>query len=322
MDSVVDAIVADAFPDTHATGVTPTRSGNNKQTVVATLADGREVVIQYRELGYGSLEPEGEVTRVVRAETDVPVPRVLACGELDNHSYVVTALVDGTNLHHEFEALSLADRRSVAAALGRYLGTIHETFTFDGYGAITVDDDRLHVESPTRDWRSWLRRYLDDGLAAFQPPLTDLVDPIRDAVHTGIDRLPDQPTPRFYPWDYRPGNVLVAGPQGPTIAAVIDWGDPLAAHRELSIANTEYLVADWYADPAAADELRAAYHDGYRATATIPEEYFEARRRIYRLTAITRSAYDSQGLVTRPRYPMVDDDAAAAFHRTHLESLL
>lgn len=322
MEAVVRAALEDAFPGTSPTSLTPTRTGNNKHTVAATLADGRSVVVQYRDLEFGSLQPEGEITRLVGDRTDVPVPTVLATGTVQGYSYVVTNLVSGTNLHTEYETFSLNDRERLANRLGQYLGTIHDTFSFAGYGAIDASNDHLHVPDPSTDWRHWLQTYTETGLDAFSEPLLDLVDPIRTTLDTALDRLPQTPTASFYPWDYRPGNVLVTLADTPGVAAVLDWGDPLAAHRELALAKSEYLIADWYADPDDADALRAAYHDGYRTTTTIPSGYFERRRPLYRLVAITRSAYDSQGEITRPRYPMVDVTDAAAFHRRHLEPLL
>lgn len=322
MEAVVRASLTDAFPDTTPTSLTPTRSGNNKHTVAATLADGRHVVVQYRDLDYGSLEPEAHVTRLVGNRTEVPVPTVLATGAVRGYSYVVTRLVPGTNLHTEFETLPLDTRETIARRLGRYLGIIHETFSFDGYGAIDATNDDLHVTDRCTDWRDWLHAYTDAGLDAFTEPLTDLIDPIHTTIEDNVAALPPTPTASFYPWDYRPGNALISSVDATEVAAVLDWGDPLAAHRELALAKSEYLIADWYADPEDAAPLRDAYHDGYRTATTIPPSYFDTRRRIYRLVAITRSAYDSQGKITRQRYPTLDPPDAAAFHRQHIEPLL
>lgn len=322
MEQVVRDAVGDAFPDAEPTSFTETRTGNNKHTVVVTLRDRRQLVVQYRATAYGDLDPDGHVTRLVDERTDVPVPDVLAFGAVNEYAYLITRLVDGTNLHQHFETLPDDDRTAIVETLGAHLGTIHETFTFDAYGAIAAANDHLHVPDGTTGWRDWVARYLQAGLAAFEEPLTDLVDPIAAAVTGELDALPQTPTARFYPWDYRPGNVLITAQDDPEIAAVLDWGDPLAGHRELSMAKSEYLIADWYADPDLADDLRDAFYRGYRTTSSVPAPYFDQRRRLYRLVGIVRSAYDSSGQITLPRYPMLDEAGAATFHRTHLEALL
>lgn len=322
MESVVRAIVADAFSDADPTAFTETRTGNNKHTVVVTLANDRQVVVQYRDIKHGSLAPDARVTAYLDDRTGVPVPEVLASGRVDRHSYLVTRLVEGTNLHDQFESFSREEQLAIVETLGAHLGRLHERFQFDGYGSIAAANEHLTVPEPASSWREWIESYLEAGLEAFTAPVEDLVTPIRTTVSNHLLDLPDEPPAQFYPWDFRPGNVLVSGPTDPSIVAVLDWGDPLAADPGLSLAKSEYLIADWYADPELATDLRTAYYEGYRTTSSIPTNYFEQHRPIYRLVGITRSMYDSDGDITRPRYPMTDEATAAAFHRRHIEPLL
>ena len=144
---------------------------------------------------------------------------------------------------------------------------------------------------------------------------------------------------------------------GPELAAILDWESPRSAHREFSLAKAEYLLADWYdasvangdsgsgsdADtdtdsgfgnvcgtPSAADgndgvdgeAIREAFYSGYVARLSIPDAYWNERRRLYRLGATVRAAFDSRGAVTRPGYPLVDAERATRFHREHLRALL
>ncbi|MFB6112416.1 MAG: phosphotransferase family protein [Halobacteriaceae archaeon] len=326
MEGLVTAIVGDAMPGATVEAMEPTRTGNFKQTVVVRLATEDAVVVQYRDLDHGSLQPEARVSQVIARETSVPVPTVIAVGEVEGHSYIVTRRVPGDNLHRRFEGLRPAVRTSIARTLGRYLGELHATFTFEDYGTVTAQDGGLATTDDATDWRSWVRSYARDGLQAMTGPLTDLIDPIETAIEDGITTVPPAPTPRFYPWDYRPGNVLLAESDRKArrghIAAVLDWGDPLAAHRELSLAKAEFLTADWYADPQLADRLRDAFYQGYEREMSLPVAFWDERRRLYRLIAIVRSSVDSAGSVTRPRYPMIDEDAAVTFHRRQLEACL
>ena len=125
---------------------------------------------------------------------------------------------------------------------------------------------------------------------------------------------------RLFPWDYRPGNVIVRDAEGgPEVAAVLDWGEPLAAPAGLSAAKAEFTLADWYVRvDADVRALREAYRAGYREVRPFPEAGFGA----FRLLGIADSAADSRGEVTRPRYPVVDAEAAVAFHRDRIEAAL
>lgn len=319
-EAVVRDVLAQAMPETGVAAVESADWGNTKRTALVALTDGREVVVQYRARDAGGLATEAELTRAIGERTDVPVPAVLGVEQTDEYVAVVTALVPGVDLHERFEALSLDRRVTIARTLGRHLAAVHDAFTFAGYGTVSIRSDTLAVTDPATDWRAWLREYLGRALARFEGALADRAAPIRDAVARHRDRLPASPTPRLFPWDFRPGNVIVTDSDA-AIAAVLDWGEPLAAGRGLSLAKAEFLLADWYADTDAADRLRAAFLAGYRARISLPDGY-ERARQVYRLVAIAASAVDAAGRVTRPRFPMVADDDAVAFHCSHLDALL
>lgn len=324
MESVVADIVADAFPEASIETINPTRTGNFKQTVVVTLADRPSVVVQFRELAHGHLRPEAQVTTIIGDQTTIPVPPVLAVGDIEEYAYVVTERVPGVNLHERIESLSPDQRSDLVRTLGRFLGKLHRTFSFETYGEVRAVEETLRTSGPERHWHDWLEEYAWAGLEALPGSLELNREQIGTAITDGLENLPDHPTPRLYPWDYRPGNVLLEDndPQGIQIAAVLDWGDPLAAHRELSLAKAEYVIADWYADQTMANRLRSALYRGYKTEISIPPAYWNERRRIYRLIGIVRSAVDSQGAITRPRSPMVDPETAADFHQIHLRRAL
>lgn len=324
MESVVREIVGRALPEATVTQIRPTRTGNFKQTVLVGFANRDSVVVQYRNVEHGPLRPEARVTEVIGEETRVPVPHILDVGQLGEHSYIVTQRVRGVNLHERFESLPREHRLDLCETLGCFLGILHKRFTFDSYGSVVASNGGLRTNETAVSWHEWLEEYLAEGLRGMQEPLDDLRERIQATVQGELDTLPDEPVPRLYPWDYRPGNVLLEqdseGPEG--IAAVLDWGDPLAADRELSVAKAEFLTADWYADPDLAEDLRDAFYSGYERETPLPDAYWESRRRVYRLVALVRSSFDSKGDITRPRYPMVDDAEAATFHRRHLEAVL
>ncbi|WP_254823495.1 phosphotransferase family protein [Haloglomus halophilum] len=315
-EQVVAAVCERALAATPA-AVREPPTGNSKRTALVTLADGREVAVQYRDRER-SLAAEAAVTRAVARRTDVPVARVLAAGGLADLgiTYLVTERVPGADLHERFTGFDAATRERLARTLGRHLAAVHDAFAFDAPGRVTADGDDLAVTEPLPAgafYREYLRRALadwPDALAALEPR-------VEAALGDRLDSLPADEA-RLFPWDYRPGNVVVSG-DPPEVAAVLDWGEPLAAHPGLSAAKAEFTLCDWYlraeADVAA---LREAYRAGYREVRPFPEASFDA----FRLLGMADSAADSRGEVTRPRYPVVDADEAVAFHRERVTAAL
>ena len=320
MDRTVRAAVADSFPEATVASVETPATGNTKRTVFVSLADGRDLVLQTRPVGAG-LATEVRLAREVARRTDVPVPRVVAVGTADGTEYVLAERAPGEDLHARFVGLDPADRRAVVRSMGRWLAELHAAFEFEGYGPVTLaaGDDRLVVADPTTDWRDWFRGYVERALDHLDGWFDSLVPGVREAVEANVGGLPTAPPSHLFPWDLRPGNATVADGE---VTALLDWGDPLAAARGLSLAKTAYVTVDWYLpDTAATDRLRAAFRDGYRERLA-PPETSGTERRLYRLAAVAASAVDSRGRVTRPRHPELDDEAATAFHRRHLRSAL
>lgn len=320
MDRTARAAVADALPGATVSSVETPATGNTKRTAFVSLDDGRELVVQSRPVGAG-LSTEARLAREVARRTDVPVPRVLAVGSVGGTEYVLAERAPGGDLHPRFVDLDPDDRRAAVRSMGRWLAELHAAFRFEGYGSVTLADGRLVVADPATDWRGWFRDYvgracsrLKDGGAG----LAELAPRVREAVEAGIGDLPRRPPARLFPWDLRPGNATVADGR---VTALLDWADPLAAARGLSLAKSAYVTVDWYLPDPAPDRLLSAFLGGYRDRLAPPDRT-AAERRLYRVAAVVASAVDSRGRVTRPRYPELEEDAAAAFHRRHLLSAL
>jgi Ser/Thr protein kinase RdoA (MazF antagonist) len=316
VDGRVVAVVCERTLDATPATVEPPPTGNSKRTALVTLRDGREVVVQYRR--ERPLGAEAAVTRAVAERTAVPVAPVLAAGRLDDPavSYLVTRWVRGDDLHERFTALDGAVRERLARTLGRHLAAVHDAFAFEAPGRVAVDDGNLVVADPLPAG-AFYREYPDRALADWPDALTDLEARVEAALDDRLDTLPAADA-RLFPWDYRPGNVVVRG-DPPEIAAVLDWGEPLAAPAGLSAAKAEFTLADWYLRaPADVAALREAYRAGYREVRRFPDEAFDA----FRLLGMADSAADSHGEVTRPRYPVVEADEAVRFHRERIETTL
>jgi len=286
--------------------VEPIDRGRRKQTALARFADRGPVVVQVcAERTW--LRTEAALLGAVRRRTFVPVPPVLAAGTSDGVAYILTAYVAGDDLHEAFASVGDGTRRDLARWFGAALARLHEAFQFDGHGRLELGDRGL--ASDGREWKPWFREY---GRRAIDR-LPSAFDPLREDLRAVVAAVSDDdPAARLFPWDFRPGNALVAGD---SITAVVDWEAPLAAAPPLSVAKSEYLVADWYvSDP---EPLRRAFRSGYADVRPLP-----AVRPAHRIAAIAESAVDSAGEVTNPRYPPVDRSEAIAFHRDALAAVV
>jgi len=306
----VDArtVLRRVVPGYEPTAIEAPPQGNHKRTIVARYDDRPAVVVQVTD-DPETAHTEATLLSAIRDRTDVPVPRLCSRGSLGGRGYLVTEFVPGADGHERFPDCDGETRRALARAFGRLLATLHASFRFDAAGPLALDETgTLTPTGPSVD--EFARQYARDGLAALPSAFDDRRDAIEDALAT----RPTTTRPaRLFPWDLRPGNALLA--DDGTLAAVLDWGDPLAAHPALSVAKTEHLVANWYVDDPAS--LRAAFRAGYESVRPLPDVPVADR-----LTAVVQSAVDSEGVVTRPRYPELTGDDAVAVHREWLEEWL
>ncbi|QCC56408.1 phosphotransferase family protein [Natronorubrum bangense] len=279
--------------------------GNRKQTAVARFAQRDPVVVQVSDEATW-LQTEATLLTEIRNRTSVPVPPVLTSGCHDDVAYMLTAYIDGADLHERFTVFDSAIQRELAQSFGTSLAHLHEAFQFDGYGTLETTSKTL---TPRRDdWEAWFREYGHRAVRRLPP----VFDPLRSELRELIADSPVESAPpaRLYPWDFRPGNALVADK---SIAAIVDWEAPLAAPASLSVAKAEYLIADWYVPEP--EPLRDAFKTGYESVRPYPSV-----PTAYHVAAIADSAVDSTGTVTNPQYPELEHHDAVAFHRRALEA--
>ncbi|WP_410764760.1 phosphotransferase family protein [Haloferax sp. DFSO60] len=311
--NVVEEVISGEFPNRSVSSVTRPTRGNHKQTAIVTFADGDSVVVQ-RSPDIDSIRLETALSGLIRERTTVPVPRVLATGTVDGHGYAIVEHASGSDLHEQFVTLDTSRQRRIARTFGQALGELHDSFSFASYGELSLDlnsvgESRMQGTEAT-DWREWFTSYAQTGFET----LSSEFDHIQPALAAVVEdaTLPASPPSTLYPWDFRPGNALVADGE---ISAILDWGAPLAAAPGLSVAKAEHLVADWYVTET--DPLRASFKSGYESVTPYPEI-----SPVYRLAAIAHSAVDSNGDVTRPRYPEIAGADAVEFHIDRFESVL
>ncbi|TKX74631.1 phosphotransferase [Halorubrum sp. GN11_10-6_MGM] len=347
-DGVRDRALAETRPGATPVSVEPLGRGNRKETEAVRFETAAPVVVQRSETP-AATRTEAALLAAIGARTDVPVPAPLGAGVVDGTGWLVTPLVEGRDLHEAFVGLDPTDRRGVARAFGRYLGEVHEAFRFAGCGRVAVDRaapgdggeadgarvdeaeaDGAGVSGATSeeeanpasilgraasltvrdslDAERWLRRFGERHVSRLPADFDDLREPLREALRNPVE---GDAEPRLFPWDFRPGNALVAGG---SVTAVLDWEAPLSAPRGVSVAKAEHLVADWYVSAAEAEPLREAFRAGYESVVPLPPV-----GRAHRAAAVASAVVDGEGVVTNPRFPPVGRDAAVAFHRKALE---
>jgi aminoglycoside phosphotransferase (APT) family kinase protein len=353
-DSRLYRIAEPIRPDAVVERIDPIAAGNRRRTAVVRFVDADPVVIQ-RCTDPAVTRVEATLLDAIDGRTSVPVPTPLGSGTIDGDGWLATPYLPGDDLHESFTGLAPAARRRVARSFGRYLGELHDAFRFDACGPLTVADGEHVVDAsgnPTvavassvdvgglGDSRStdhsdagsvddsdgestgdgddntdtgwgWLTAFVRASLARL-PSEFDAVSADIAAVLEEPERAPT-PAPRLFPWDFRPGNALVADGR---VTGVLDWEGPLAAGPALSVAKTEYLVADWYV-PSEAAALREAFRAGYESERAWPHV-----RPAHRVAAVVSSAVDSRGGVTNPGYPPVARAEAVRFHLRTLQGLL
>jgi len=290
------------------TGIAFPPQGNHKDTIVAHYADRPSAVVQLTD-DPTAARTEAALLAAIRARTAVPVPALQARGSLGGRGYLVTEYVNGRDLHQHYADLDAEDARErLARRFGDVLGRLHDGFRFEAAGPLALDETGdLTATGPPAG--NFARQYALDGLEALPAAFDDRRDAIENALAT---RPETDRTPRLYPWDLRPGNALVDDGE---IAAVIDWGEPLAADPALAVAKVEHLVANWYVDDPA--PLRTAFREGYEAVRPLPDVSTADR-----VAAVVQSAVDSEGIVTRPRYPELTGEEAIEVHRVWLDEWL
>ena len=325
-------------PDEPIASIEPIAAGGRRHIVAVRFASAPPIVVRHGS-DCTALMTESTLLSAVAAETTVPVAEPLGWGptrpepaegadvgessggaergdtdsadDADDGGWLATRFVGGHDLHGRFTAVDSAVRLEFARAFGRFLGELHESFRFDGYGPVVASGGRVQSAAAAQGgapaWREWLRRRGHESLQRLPEEFGDVAVAARERLDAWT--VETAPTPRLYPWDLRPGNALVANEE---ITAVVDWESPLAAGAGLSVAKTEYLLADWYV-PEEAAALRRAFRAGYADVRPVP-----VVDDVHRIVAIAETAVDSRGQVTNPRYPPVDRTAAVQFHRSHL----
>jgi hygromycin-B 7''-O-kinase len=166
--------------------------------------------------------PERLVLRGLSERNDlpIPIPRLLAEGEVDGWPYVILTAVEGVPLFEVWDVMDAASRDHVARRCGEFMAALHDTPT-KGLEAIAVDWP-VFVEHQTQDCLDGLARSgLDDGWVR--------------SVRTFLRGLPPLFEPGFQPVllsaDVTDEHILVCERGGRwEVTGYIDFGDAMLGH--------------------------------------------------------------------------------------------
>lgn len=99
--------------------------------------------------------------------TGLPVPELLAEGELEGWPYVIMSAVPGTPAAEVWEELALEDKRGIVAELGRIMAKLHALpplpevdYGWDSFLSERLQNAEGHHNAPP-PWREWINRRLD-----------------------------------------------------------------------------------------------------------------------------------------------------------------
>jgi aminoglycoside phosphotransferase (APT) family kinase protein len=281
-DAVV-AVVAHEFPGSDVRAV-ERLSGGCKDTYRVALGDRVVVVAFPREAWYErqfALEPA--LMRLLRRETTVPVPRVLASdvSGAGRRPYHVTAAIDAENLDGRFAGLDRDRQAALVEQAGAALADLHRSVQFAASGPLVPADTERGVAVDDRpSWPAFLAERCAEWTDALRDGRFADLAPTYERALTPASVLPKDVEPVCLHFDYGPRNLLA---RGGTLAGVVDWGFAVAGHAEYDLFQFEKNVLLGQLDtPATRDALRPRLYAGYRDRRPL-DEGWERRRAFYRV---------------------------------------
>jgi hygromycin-B 7''-O-kinase len=160
------------------------------------------------------------VLRKLSERSDLPVPRLLAEGEIEGWPYAILTAVQGVPLCQVWEALSAPDRAHVAARCGEFMAALHATQT-QGLEALATHWPTF-VEAQTQDCIHHLAQ-------------SDLDEKWRQATLAFLGDLPPLYAPGFQPVllsaDVTDEHLLLSQRGGRwELTGYVDFGDAMLGH--------------------------------------------------------------------------------------------
>lgn len=214
------------------------------------------------------MQAEVEVLRLLRAQTEVPVPEVFAYDtsrQLLDHDYYLMSFVPGVSMHRLRSQLAAEDQQALDYRTGEYLRQIN-AIAGDAFGYFAQPETR------SSSWRQafdrMLRDVLQDGRdAAVLLPIP--YDELYARLQLFYPALDEVVAPCLVYWDLWDGNIFV-DPARKQITGIIDcerarWADPLMEVNFGAFGINPHLIAGYGRDLLAgyAQQQRRALYNVY-----------------------------------------------------------
>ncbi len=278
----VVAAVAHAFGSASDVRGVERLSGGCKDTYRVERGEGTVVVAFPREPWYEpSFALEPALMRIVRRETSVPVPRVLASDVTGAavRPYHVTEYIDAPNLRGRFAACRRETQAALLEAAGRALANLHAGVPFESSGPLRREGRGVTVD-PAPSWPAFLAALVERWLTELDGSRFADLRGTFEAVLTPESFLSVDPDPVCLHFDYAPGNLLA---RGDALVGVVDWGFAVSGHAEYDLFQFEknFLLGE-VRDPTVREELGPHVYAGYRERGDLAPGW-ERRRAFYRV---------------------------------------
>jgi aminoglycoside phosphotransferase (APT) family kinase protein len=257
-------------------GYTELTDGMANAAYLIELADGLKTVLKVappdavKMLRYEKniMQAEVDVLRLVRAQTEVPVPEVFAhdtSRRLIDNDYYLMSFVPGVSLFKMRPSLAPEAQHAIDFRTGQYLRQIN-AISGPAFGYFAQPE--YHRATWREAFDTMLTHILQDGRDAnIELPLP--YDEIHARLAAHYACLDEIATPALVHWDLWDGNIFI-DPETHTITGILDceralWGDPLMEVNfgafGLNPALVEGYGLDLLATPAA--QTRRALYNAY-----------------------------------------------------------
>ncbi len=115
-----------------------------------------------------------------RTDLPIPIPILVAEGEIENWPYIIITAVEGVPLYEVWKSMSMLDRENIVSRCGEFMASIHLTYT-EGLEGIAVDwptfvenqsQDCINKLQQTEIGKQWI-----DSVIGFMENLPPLFEP-------------------------------------------------------------------------------------------------------------------------------------------------
>jgi len=211
--------------------------------------------------------PERLVLGRLSGQSDWPVPRLVAEGEIDDWPYLILTAVEGVPINQVWDAMGVSDREQIAGRCGEFMAWLHSAPT-EGLEAIAVDWPAF-VESQIRSCANGLRQ-------------SDLDNRLIDSTLHFLDDSPSllnlDSEPVLLSADVTDEHILVSKRDGRwELTGYIDFGDAMLGHSYYEFVAPGCCIT--YSSP----RLRRAMLLGYGFSENQLDEQLSERLMAYTL---------------------------------------